>query len=346
MLLTPASLTFKTAFSEVPWWILFNIYLGAHCLIGLVQILYPIGGLIADVRCGRYRIITLSLFDIWCGSLLTIVIEVTFTSKYFKHGVPGGNYIEVIGGALALLVFVIGFSGFQANIVQFGLDQLLDASSEELSLFLHWLVWTECVGELAVRLLVTSTPYSLYLKKIEGFITIGFSFVSMILMILGCCKRIWFNCERTVQNPYHNFFKVLKFTAKHSKPVGHRSALTFSDDIKVSRIDLAKQIYGGPFATEVVEDVKTCLRILVMMLAIAPILSFEVSTSFLFPAFGVHVSIDTNLTYSYEWMLFESGNLSTIISVGWILFYVILVYPNIKQWVPRILHRIWDSALF
>ena len=133
--------------------------------------------------------------------------------------------------------------------------------------------------------------------------------------------------------------KVLKFTAKHSKPVGHRSALTFSDDFQLSRMDLAKQIYGGPFATEVVEDVKTCLRILVMMLAISPILSFEVPTSFLFPAFGIHVSIDVNLTYSYEWMLFESGNLSTIISVMWIPIYVILVYPHIKQWVPRILYR-------
>ena len=79
VLLTPVGLLSKTSFSEVPMWILFNIYLGSHCLIGLVQMLYPIGGLIADVRCGRYRIITLSLFNIWCGSLLTIVIGVTFS---------------------------------------------------------------------------------------------------------------------------------------------------------------------------------------------------------------------------------------------------------------------------
>ena len=88
VLLLPANLIFKAAFSEVPWWILFNIYLGAHCLIGLVQILYPIGGLIADVRCGRYRIITLSLFNIWCGSLLSIVIGVTFSVANFNH-IPG-----------------------------------------------------------------------------------------------------------------------------------------------------------------------------------------------------------------------------------------------------------------
>ena len=344
-ILTPVGLIFKTAFSEVPMWILFNIYLGAHCLIGLVQMLYPIGGLIADVRCGRYRIITLSLFTIWCGSLLIMVIGVTFSiAQFFKYTI-NYTYIEVIVGVLALLAFVIGFSGFQANIVQFGLDQLLDASSEELSLFLHWLVWTGYVSELAVRSLLTSSPYSSSLRKIEGFLTISFSFVSMIFLILGCCKRQWFHCERTVPNPYHNFFKVLKFTAKHSKPVGHRSALTFSDDVQLSRMDLAKHIYGGPFATEVVEDVKTCLRILVMMLAISPILSFEVPTYFLFPAFGVHVSIDVIFTYSCEWVLFESGNLSSIISVVWIPFYVILVYPHIKQWVPRILYRMGPSQI-
>ena len=42
---------------------------------------------------------------------------------------------------------------------------------------------------------------------------------------------------------------------------------------------------------------------------------------------------------TYEWMLFESGNLTTIISVVAIPLYVILVYPHIKRWVPRIIYR-------
>lgn len=346
-LLTPAGFIFKEAFSKVPLWILLNVYLGAHCFIGLVQMLYPIGGLLADIRCGRYRIITLSLFIIWSGSLLTIVIGVAFSigNIFSETVIPGIVFIEVIGGTVALLAYVIGFSGFQSNIVQFGLDQLLDASSEELSLFLHWLVWTEYVGGLIVRLFFTRNAYSSSLMKIEGFLTIGFSFVSVVFVILGCCKRQWFHCERTVQNPYHNLFEVLKFTARHSKPVGHRSALTFSDDVQLSRMDLAKRIYGGPFATEVVEDVKTCLRILVVMLTFSPILSFEVPTSFLFPLFGVHVSINPSMTYSYEWMLFQTGNLSDIISVVWLPLYIILVCPHFKQWIPRILYRMGFSIV-
>ena len=90
-----------------------------------------------------------------------------------------------------------------------------------------------------------------------------------------------------VGNPYHNVYRVIKFTAKHGKPLGHRSALTYSDDVRPSRMDFAKQKYGGIFTTEVVEDVKTLLRILLMLLAITPMFFFEVSTSYLFPLYGL-----------------------------------------------------------
>ena len=43
--------------------------LGAYSLLGMVQMLYPIGGLMADIRCGRYKIIVSSIIVIWCGFL-------------------------------------------------------------------------------------------------------------------------------------------------------------------------------------------------------------------------------------------------------------------------------------
>ena len=49
------------------------------------------------------------------------------------------------------------------------------------------------------------------------------------------------------------------------------------------------------------------------------------------------MSVSTECTY--EWMLFESGTLSPIISVVAIPLYIILVYPHIKRWVPRIIYR-------
>ena len=40
---------------------------------------------------------------------------------------------------------MIGLIGYPANFIQFGLDQLLEASSECLGLFVHWAVWVNNV---------------------------------------------------------------------------------------------------------------------------------------------------------------------------------------------------------
>ena len=50
---------------------------GAGGIFALLQMLfYPVGGLIADICCGRYRIIISSIFSIWCGLLLYCIIYI------------------------------------------------------------------------------------------------------------------------------------------------------------------------------------------------------------------------------------------------------------------------------
>ena len=78
-----------------------------------------------------------------------------------------------------------------------------------------------------------------------------------------------------------------------------------------------------------------------MLLTITTVFSFEVATVYLFPIFGRHIGrhglIRDNCTY--QWIIFESGTLSNVLPVVGIPFYIILLYPRIKRWVPRILHR-------
>ena len=315
-------------------------WIGGYGLLGLMQVLYPIGGLIADVRYGRYKVIKLSLINNWLGAVITTVIGVIFINNRNSTSLKVAEQVACIA---FVVLYILGFGGFQSNAVQFGLDQLQDASSEELSMFLHWFVWTGQIGELIPGICAASA----YCSGKAAFKVIGYNVILLFVILntlcltLVCCKRRWFNCEKVVGNPYRNVYRVLKFTAKHSKPLGHRSALTYSDDVRPSRLDFAKQKYGGIFTTEVVEDVKTFLRILLMLLAITPMFYFEVSTSYLFPLYGRHLGRNMSITgkCTYEWMLFESGNLSTIISVIAIPLYIILVYPHIKRWVPRIIYR-------
>ena len=303
--------------------------------------LYPVGGLIADVKYGRYKVLKLSLLCVWVGSIL---ICFAGTSIMEKRNVPVAlTVVQFISAILGFLITILGFSGFQSNAVQFGLDQLLDASSEELSLFLHWFAWTEYTGEIIPQM-ISTTIVSTCIEsgqKIAAYS--GFLYVSLstACLILIHSKHYWFNCENTNDNPYRNVYRVLKFAVKHGKPLGHRSALTYSDDVRPPRIDFAKQKYGGIFTTEVVEDVKTFIRILLMLLAITPVFSLEVPTSLLFPIYALHMGKNTSVNdkCTYEWMLFESDNLKYVIQVVAIPLYIILVYPCIKRWVPRIIYR-------
>ncbi len=48
---------------------------------------------------------------------------------------------------------------------------------------------------------------------------------------------------------YKLVYGVISFAIKHKKPI-RRSAFTYCDDERPSRLDFAKQRYGGPFTTE------------------------------------------------------------------------------------------------
>ena len=68
-------------------------------------------------------------------------------------------------------------------------------------------------------------------------------------------------------NPFKNIYKVLKYSWNHKVPE-HRSAFTYWEEDIPRRIDLGKNKYGGPFTNEEVEDTKTFLRILPLLLCL------------------------------------------------------------------------------
>lgn len=101
-------------------------------------------------------------------------------------------------------------------------------------------------------------------------------------------KQHWFNVEPARSNPYKKVVAVLNFAMKHKYPVSY-SAYMDDDDEEPSRLDYAKEIHGGPFTTEQVEDVKMFLRILVLLLALGPVFALEVPVGPLLPIFVQHV---------------------------------------------------------
>ena len=86
-----------------------------------------------------------------------------------------------------------------------------------------------------------------------------------ITLLLFMLKRKHFYIERAGLNPFKNIYKVLKYSWNHKVPQ-LRSAFTYWEEDIPQRIDLGKNKYGGPFTNEEVEDTKTFLRIVPLLL--------------------------------------------------------------------------------
>ena len=110
----------------------------------------------------------------------------------------------------------------------------------------------------------------------------------VVLLLFSYWKRRWFYSEPGRSNPYKTVYDIIKFVKNHKYPL-RRSAFTYGDRYIPSRLDFAKERYGGPFSTEQVENVKTFFRILLVLFAVGPVFSMEVPGSILlFPIISLH----------------------------------------------------------
>ena len=127
----------------------------------------------------------------------------------------------------------------------------------------------------------------------------------------------------------------MNFVRKHKYPL-RRSAFTYCDDHIPSRLDFAKERFGGPFTTEQVEDVKTFLSILLILVAVGPVFVLEVPASFfVFPLFSLHtLRYRRHINFCTSKIIWEnilgSGAMMTILSTVilfpfhiWINFFVL-----------------------
>ena len=70
-------------------------------------------------------------------------------------------------------------------------------------------------------------------------------------------------------NPVKTTIQVLEYARKHKHYSRNcRSAFTYFDEVAPTRLDFAKIAYGGVFTEEVVEDVKTMLRLTPIVICI------------------------------------------------------------------------------
>ncbi len=239
-------------------------------------LLYPVLGWLADALFGRYRVIKWSLRVLWVLLICSSMSIALLKFYYHDHEEP-----KKLKKAFTIIFYIpvsLGLGGFQANIVQFGTDQLADASSSEINSFIRWYSWIWFLSSALSGLLqwCVCPKYEVY-----GYLLLPTLFT--VVITLDHLFNHWLDKEPATVNPFALIFKVLWYAIKNKYP-RQRSAFTYGEEKPYSRIDLAKNRYGGPFTTEQVEDVKSFFRIVNVMIPAAIFTSMFV---LVFPAFSI-----------------------------------------------------------
>ena len=252
----------------------------------IAYLLYPLLGWLADAYFTRYRFVHVAFILVIAAMVLMIVVGIIFLFS------PQRIYFLVFG--LSIIISVLGIGLFESTAIQFGMDQMPEATSRQLSTFIHWYYWSCNVGQLIVLyimvgiltyfshctlLLKFETPYDdpykdyihPYEFKISCTVLLFIAVLQLLMACVGLCLLVHFKecvkIDRIGDHPIKLLYQVLKYAWYHKSPV-NRSAFTYwEEDIPV-RIDLGKMKYGGPFTTEEVEDTKTFFRIFLLLLTL------------------------------------------------------------------------------
>ena len=332
---------------------LLSIY-SYHDNIGLIagvvgmSLIIPLAGWLADTRIGRFKVIYGSVWIMWSTSVLLTLSAVL--AKFINGYDTANDKIMTV----LLVVLAIGLGAYLTSIVQFGLDQLSDASTLELKSFIIWYICSFLTGSTLMFFFSSCADeqHGIFLILLLCF------FLSLALVLLLLCHQ-WLTKEPVTRNPLKLIYKVIKYAINTKRPQ-QRSAFTYCEDELPSRIDFGKMKYGGPFTTEQVEDVKTVMRITPFLLIVGALAGGYVVVNYYTNIFVGLVTYKTiPITQFQQYVSYSKKFLSdcyleaTYTNAPSIYFLVLvvlnetLIYPLCHRCVTRIesLHKILIGVL-
>ncbi len=299
----------------------------------------PLAGWLADARYGNFKVFKFGVMLLFFASVLACI------SLLIDPEIEEFGYLTIV---IAYVVFALLFSGFSvciATSLQLALDQMPDASADNIISCINWFVFSLCSGIWICDTLWFILEECAIRDKVKK--SQLFSIFPVVCMVLLSCTVFilatkWLTIEPKSPQSFKTIYRVLKFAAKHKAPL-NRSALTYWEENVPSRIDLGKSRYGGPFTTEQVEDVKTFFKIVVIhapyfisatsIASRPPFFDFAKKT---LPGLG---DCQSALVYGFTW------------SPAWCAMLMILltefvIYPLVKIEPPSLLRRIGITLFF
>ena len=284
-------------------------------------LLLPIGGWLADAYFGRYRVIRFGMWTMWFGAMMngfSLVIGEVFQT-YYRFGDPWVSFTcRVIMGA--------GLGAFQANIIQFGIDQLIDASSTEIKSFIIW--YTVSVFTCGISLAFGTWCAPEYVAVLAVAVCLTLAVVSNFLL------NHWLVKEHVVNNSVPLILKVVHFSIKGK--FAKQKTLHVNQKGWLSKLNIAKRVYNGPFSSEQVEDVKTFFRVILVIVIFIIACSGIPTIDDVCYGLGKHLQKWPNGSNAREcYMRTTLYNFNIISAVVIVLLYQIFINPLFHKFIPN-----------
>ena len=321
-----------------------------------VFLLSPLAGFIADVKFGRLKVLLCGGFTILLSVCSILIVGIILTTSNYSFNATGKLILAALG--VSFIFYCFGAILFLSNIVQFGTDQLCDAPTRYSVYFICAYYWTDSFGQLLSA--ATNVPgHEIVLNKHLNIIAIdslkgslivlllcmSISFSSIVMCFVCKKKSRWFIFEKCTQNPYMLIYKVVYFAINHKRPI-RRSAFTFCENERPSRLDFGKQRYGGPFTTEQVEDVKVMLNMFKIILTSGPVFILESAACLSFLNHVIYTMTYYEVSNPAYAMFIEYGFIVPLCKVSCIPIWICILKPLMSRYYPNMFKRMGIALIF
>ncbi len=245
-----------------------SLFATVSCIPVVVLVIsIPLSGWLADSRFGNFKVFKAGAILMFVGNVLVSVCTLAVLNQPAEKS-QGSLIISATLGPFSNFISFVGGGACLVTMFQLGLDQMPDASSQNIMSYIAWYCTTLFFGfwtsNMVCEILTNCIDYTIT-TQIVGIHPVLCMCVVLVSLFIFSGK--WLIIEPQSSHSLKSIFNILKFAAKHKSPI-NRSALTYWEEKIPSRIDLAKSRYGGPFTLEQVEDVKIILRLLVAFIPI------------------------------------------------------------------------------
>ena len=331
----------------------------AYGVAPIVLCFFPLAGFLADTIFGHYKTVIVSLYIIMPPMVLLVVPEGFIIPSITACNVGDiYSYIFLATqnlltkvlflsgldlGSILILVMVVGFIGFTANVIQFGMDQLHDSPGEDQSLFMRWFMWLyyisvflESHSNFTYNAVDDACIYG------AGLLLLIPLLVTVLLIVTLCVarhRRRWFLIEPGRVNPYKLVSRVTKFASQHKIPVP-------SPTVRMSYPQ------GWTLARTSMEDPSPLKRWKMskpVLFSFGTVFFLDFIANSMLPMFAKH-----NIPYYGRYINFShyrtletlghsilvaNGLLSPLLIVVCIPLYLCLIRPFMSRYVPGMLKR-------